>query len=522
MTDHVLRRLLFSNPTWQSGHQTPSTIIRNITALSVSYYRRPVHYSGSRLTCHCLKGELGYSDITRNNLTTLSSNFAPSDKSGTIQGLLYVPDLKSGNPCQNVIDTIVPSNATRQSNLPPSNYNTIALAPWVSKECSAAYLDAAHYDPIRAFIFYLPDSDESPPPPADDDTWQLDGSGAWRDQHKYPVYVVPGAEGARMMHQLSLYSGDMSRVPFGSNVSSIYGLDPHDYVRVWTTLRVTSSSNFPTYWALILAVLGVLLLVFGGTSGLMHIIQSRRRKMLRRRVMDGEVDLEALGIKRLTVPMEHVQKFPLFTYSYDAPPAYTAPESASPIEPVTSSTGPSVTPKLDARTDYQPVCHICLDEFESRVTIIREIRCGHIFHPECIDEFLTDMSSLCPICKKSMLPEGHCPKITNSMVRREIATQRLRPRRSSSPKSTASRWRSSSGGSTSKKSHTTHTSLTQQASPIELPQRAKLVNAAPVRPESDSYRQRMEELAVPVDETTSDDGRPPCMPPSLPIRMESG
>lgn len=426
-----------------------------------------------------------------------------------------MPDLKPGNPCQNVVDTIVPSNATRQNNLPPSNYNTIALAPWLGKECSAAYLDAAHYDPIRAFIFYLPDGSEAPPPPADDDVWQLDGSGSWKDQHKYPVYVVPGAEGARMMHQLSLYSGDMSQVPFGSNISDIYRLDPHDYVRVWTTLRVASPSNFPTYWALILAILGVLLLVIGVTSGIMHYIQSRRRNMLRRRVMNGEVDLEALGIKRLTVPMEHIKKFPLFTYSYDAPPAYTAPESTSPIEQVTSGTGASAVPKLDTRTDYQPVCHICLDDFESRVTVIREIRCGHIFHPECIDEFLAEMSSLCPICRKSMLPEGHCPKITNSMVRREIATQRLRPRRPSSPKTTASRWRSSSGGSTTQKTHATHTSLGQQVSPIELPERVKLANSAPVRPEVDTHRQRMEELAVPVDESSSDDGRPPCTPSNL-------
>jgi len=60
--------------------------------------------------------------------------------------------------------------------------------------------------------------------------------------------------------------------------------------------------------------------------------------------------------------------------------------------------------------------------------VIRELVCGHIYHTECIDEFLSQVSSLCPLCKASMLPPGHCPKITNSMVRRERAVRRLRVR----------------------------------------------------------------------------------------------
>lgn len=43
-----------------------------------------------------------------------------------------------------------------------------------------------------------------------------------------------------------------------------------------------------------------------------------------------------------------------------------------------------------------------------------------------IDEFLGEVSSLCPICKASMLPRGYCPEITNETVRRERAIRRLR------------------------------------------------------------------------------------------------
>jgi hypothetical protein len=77
----------------------------------------------------------------------------------------------------------------------------------------------------------------------------------------------------------------------------------------------------------------------------------------------------------------------------------------------------------------QPTCPICLDDYESGVTEIRELSCGHIFHPECIDTFLRSSSSLCPLCKKSALPPGYCPaKITNAMVRRERNLRRLRAR----------------------------------------------------------------------------------------------
>lgn len=78
--------------------------------------------------------------------------------------------------------------------------------------------------------------------------------------------------------------------------------------------------------------------------------------------------------------------------------------------------------------DYQPTCAICLEAYQNRSTVIRELPCGHIFHPECIDEFLSQISSLCPLCRVCMLPKGYSPRITNGMVRRERAIRRLRDR----------------------------------------------------------------------------------------------
>jgi hypothetical protein len=77
----------------------------------------------------------------------------------------------------------------------------------------------------------------------------------------------------------------------------------------------------------------------------------------------------------------------------------------------------------------QPTCAICLDDYTSGETVVRELPCRHIFHPECIDSFLRENSSLCPLCKTTTLPKGYCPAlITNAMVRRERMVRRIRER----------------------------------------------------------------------------------------------
>jgi hypothetical protein len=262
--------------------------------------------------------------------------------------------------------------------------------------------------------------------------------------NKYPIYAISGQEGQNMMNQLSLYSGSVDNIPYGDNISTIYGPNPRDYVRIWTELSVEDESDIPPLWAFFLIVIGALLAIFAFVSITMHLVQRRRRISLRKRVESGEVDLEAMGIKQLTVPTSHINSFPLFTYNAD-------PESIAP-PPTPSSTrrhrstrgfdqqsvrsGVSVRSKRsgigttgdNAATNFQPSCHICLTNFEHRVTIIRELSCGHIFHPECIDEFLSKNSSLCPMCKHSMLPRGYSPRITNGMVRRERALSKLRQR----------------------------------------------------------------------------------------------
>lgn len=318
---------------------------------------------------------------------------------------------------------------------------------------------------MRGIIFYLPNNGTSQPPPISSSVWDLGDGGSWKSSHGYPAYAVPSNIGHEMMYQSSLYSGNMTSVPYGHQISELPGIDPRDYVRIYTELHVSTPTQIPSLWVLLLVIVAVLFLMLGTTSGTMHLILRSRRKSLQRRVANGEVNLEALGIKRLTVPQERINKLPLFTYNLEeedrALPASprtkknststttfehdNASEGSSanrasrsqdlpaPLSPVSMIDDTVSSPDSILVHKYlpysQPTCPICLDDFEPGVTPIRELPCGHIFHPDCIDSFLSNNSSLCPMCKKSVLPRGYCPtKITNAMVRRERNIRRLRSR----------------------------------------------------------------------------------------------
>ena len=48
-----------------------------------------------------------------------------------------------------------------------------------------------------------------------------------------------------------------------------------------------------------------------------------------------------------------------------------------------------------------PTCSICLSEFEEN-DAIKTLRCGHMFHTECIDPWLINSRALCPVCRRGI------------------------------------------------------------------------------------------------------------------------
>lgn len=234
------------------------------------------------------------------------------------------------------------------------------------------------------------------------------------------------------MQQLNIYSGDV-RSNRNDSFLSITS-DPNDYIRLYTSIQTNARSNLPSLWAFLLMVLGIVLVLVGLTSCVMHYYQRRARRSLRRRVAAGEVDLESLGIRRLTIPQDVLDKLPVHLYTAsekDSPVQGSAPikqlsrRNSAPLPIAPTNFNPanlSPTPQLLS----QPMCAICLDDFVPNLTMVKELPCRHIYHPECIDELLKGHSSLCPVCKGKVLPIGYCPEmITNAMVRRERQARRV-------------------------------------------------------------------------------------------------
>ncbi|TKA62276.1 hypothetical protein B0A55_11763 [Friedmanniomyces simplex] len=403
---------------------------------------------------HRINSSYAFDYVTTFDIRTLSTNgVAPGDD---VSGLLYTPDLLPSSECINASAAYVPANATRLANLPDTDYDLVAIAPWLSPQCVQEYLSSAQANEglVRGFLFYLPsDNGTETPPEVNSQVWGLGDGGSWKRDNDYPVYAIPGASAGILMEASALYSRNMTDVPYGNVLVEMY--DSRDYVRLFVDIDTAGSgSQLPSLWVFLLVVLGILLAIIGLTSFTMHWLQRRRRQVLRRRVANGEVDLEALGIKRLTVPQEILNGMPLYTYGTGSPvlptvAAAVAKEiTSSPTDKLSSAASsrpssplPTARPAPATRsTSYrptalqQPTCAICLDDFVpasegSEGTIVRELPCHHIFHPECVDAFLRDSSSLCPMCKKTALPKGYCPKsVTNAMVRRERMVRRIRDR----------------------------------------------------------------------------------------------
>lgn len=348
-------------------------------------------------------------------IRTLSTSNANSYDA--IRGLLYVPELDSiDNACDNDTLSQIPANVTRRTDFPDVDFPFVAVAPWTSPACVQSFLSSMRADNVEAALVFRDDTSEQRPPPVRDPIWTLRDGGRWRDENPFPVFAISGALGTEILQRLAQYSGNGSSASVGEEPTTTD--DPAYYVRLYSRIGISSTNGMPSLWVFLIIILAILFAIVLITSIIMHIIQRRQRTLLSRRVARGEVDLEALGIKRLNVPQELLDKMPQYTFT-------------SKSERIAPTPGKMAPPEVPFS---QPTCPICLDDFVHNEITVRELPCKHIFHPECIDPFLRDNSSLCPMCKNSALPAGYCPvKVTNLMVRRERLLRRMRQRNGPEP-----------------------------------------------------------------------------------------
>jgi hypothetical protein len=54
----------------------------------------------------------------------------------------------------------------------------------------------------------------------------------------------------------------------------------------------------------------------------------------------------------------------------------------------------------------QETCCICLDLFELNDKNIRQLKCSHCFHENCMNDLLSSSHHLCPLCKVAFYDKG--------------------------------------------------------------------------------------------------------------------
>ncbi|CAD6501485.1 BgTH12-01737 [Blumeria graminis f. sp. triticale] len=359
-----------------------------------------------------------YADKLTAEIVNLSNRNVPYGHA--INGFLYVPDLSNENNCTDIAEPHIPANATRRASLPPSDYTLIAVAPWLSAKCTLSLMKAASMSPTRGFIFYLPNGGLEKSPSSSSIVWDLGDNEAWKDTFQFPVYAIPTIIGAQLMTQLGLYSGNVTEVPHGYEIAGTTGTDPRDYVRLYTEIKIANDNRLPRFWAL--QIFTMLVVVSGGVTLLIYLMQNSHQKSLRRKIKSGKVNLGASRFKCLRVPASDIEKLPLFTYYLDKKEAQLSTNSiptsisspidkeslAYPLQPlvyvITTMTHRSESfPYKRFLPHHQPICAFCFGAFRSGISQVRELPCHHIFHPTCIDSYLNSCSSLCPICKQSAL-----------------------------------------------------------------------------------------------------------------------
>src|SRR5436190_7057357 len=221
-----------------------------------------------------------------------SPNLAPS-----YAGLLYFP----ANP-RNCSDSSVPNNGIPRNGVTfdhlPLGFNLIAMIPITA--CTSDYLMQAKRDQAEVAVLYNYTSMSNMPSSSLTNTFGV---------FKSPIYGITSDDAAPLLQNMVSYSGEMSSVPFGKNLTAIY--DPFDYVRLTLTIDTGQGSSLPGLWLFLLVILAALGLIIASTSVSMHVSQYRARRDLRRRIAAGEIDLESLGIKRLTVPKEMIDAMPI-------------------------------------------------------------------------------------------------------------------------------------------------------------------------------------------------------------------
>ncbi|KAJ5712939.1 uncharacterized protein N7483_010120 [Penicillium malachiteum] len=335
-----------------------------------------------------------------------------------------------------------PENVTRYGDVSEFGYRIVALAPWVSPECTQSFLAAARELETAAVIFFEPKSNDTGLPPSPNaDRWDLNDQGRWRLDNGYPVYAVPGPAGVTLINELSWFPSPSSfpDSPSHQNSTSPLSTDVSSSLNSRLFIMADTGSSFPDQGLSFNKTLGIMislffllaifvtLLVIWFAKGRPRSLNAFWRQLVGptvplpttphatprpRATPQNEVDIEHLALNQVKVPRHVVEAMPTFIYRQDQTMApsisrvtgITMPKAAL-IKPghhgnVSLSNAGSKWSREGGHIEDQDQCSICLEHFVPGETTVRQLPCRHIFNPGCIDQYLMHRSSLCPLCRQ--------------------------------------------------------------------------------------------------------------------------
>ncbi|KNC98668.1 uncharacterized protein SPPG_06350 [Spizellomyces punctatus DAOM BR117] len=138
-------------------------------------------------------------------------------------------------------------------------------------------------------------------------------------------------------------------------------------IMVRIALRRGSQSPFPPLWKFAL----VSLAIFTGLSIPAAYFLRRRAARQLRGPLPGQPPAPTL------LSASHLQHHPLVVFG-DLPDAAT----------------------------IDPTCSICLDVYSPTTMVRKLVPCGHVFHPSCVDRWVTEVAGVCPLCRVDLVGKG--------------------------------------------------------------------------------------------------------------------
>lgn len=74
------------------------------------------------------------------------------------------------------------------------------------------------------------------------------------------------------------------------------------------------------------------------------------------------------------------------------------------VPPLTRSELAGISTRKAVHSDILEACSICCENYQLDENL-RVLVCRHVFHAECVDQWLTSRSAVCPMCRRVQAPE---------------------------------------------------------------------------------------------------------------------